>query len=66
MDFVLPVPRQWYYPGLGVGDWIYLAGGRETDYKDVKTFEKFNVVTGEVIKLRDLREPSYDCLVFNW
>lgn len=57
MNFVLPVPRYWDYPCFTSGDWLYLAGKATTNDLNLKTFEKFNVITGEVVKLEELRKP---------
>lgn len=73
MTFFLPVPRLWFSPAVAHGNWVYLAGGglcgyatdlpnatgRSSEMKEVSAFEKINVITGEVIKLKDIRSPSY-------
>lgn len=61
MNFLLTLPRVWFAPCLGDGDWIYLAGGRGGDRRDRNEFEKINVVNGEVIQLKEVRRPCYDC-----
>lgn len=49
MEFVLPVPKWYSYRYIpGDDDWIYL--GEEESY----TFDKINVITGEVISLAKL------------
>lgn len=53
MNFVLSAPRHWFAAGSSsYGDWVYVAGG------SVKTFEKINVRTGEVVKLKDFVTSS--------
>lgn len=61
MEFVLPVPRYWFSPGFADGDWIYLAGGIESGGDRVNAFEKYNVITGEIVQLMELRRPVYCC-----
>lgn len=66
MHFALPVPRYWRSPGITVADWIYLAGGKISNRGEVISFEKINMTTGEVIKFKELRRPSYDCQLIKW
>lgn len=64
MNFVLSAPRYWIWNASGSssdGDWLYVAGGADTDGICVYTFEKINVVTGEVVKLKDLRYQPHYC-----
>lgn len=66
MGYTLSAPRYWRSPGIGDGDWIYVAGGRAGDRRDRTEFEKINVVNGTVIKLKELRRPSYDCQLIKY
>lgn len=61
MEFGLPDPRCWHALGCGDGEWVYLAGGADRNVAAVNVFEKINLVTGEVVKLKDLRRPSFYC-----
>lgn len=61
MEFSLSIPRYWFSPGFADGDWMYLTGGYESGGATIKAFEKFNVVTGDVVKLTELRRSAYCC-----
>lgn len=64
MEFALPDPRFWHALGCGDDDWVYLAGGADRSVAAAKLFEKINLITGEVIKLKDLSKSSfYFCMI---
>lgn len=53
MEFELPAPRS-FYSAIADGDWVYLL-------EVSGTFEKVNVVTGEVLQLEGVSSRLQTC-----
>lgn len=67
LNFELPALASGFASGFGDGDWVYLAGGVGTvgtGHQNVSSFQKINVITKEVINLKDLLEPGSFCYLF--
>lgn len=47
-------PDERYISGFGIGDWCYLAQYNHDDEHAEHPFKRINVITGEVIALKDI------------
>lgn len=63
LEFTLPYGRCWFSPVVIDGVWVYLAGGVE-DNQDLDDFDKFNLITGEMVKLEPLHRRTEGCFLF--